>query len=66
MPFCDLDNGGRFNLTDEAFDYWSVGFGFYLYDLFVDDLDSLTEEAFTNALDDYIDEYGEPPVPDNA
>lgn len=39
---------------DQEFDAWSIGFGFYLYELYGHDLSLLTEEAFSQALDDYI------------
>src|SRR5690606_26512271 len=39
---------------DQEFDAWSIGFGFYLHELYGHDLSFLTEEAFVEALDDYI------------
>jgi hypothetical protein len=47
---------------DDAFDNWSVRFGIYLHGLYGGHrLDELTPETFTNALNDFIAEYGGPP-----
>ena len=56
-------------LGDQAFDVWAVKFGFYLFDLYGWDLNIyewneirlLDKDAFAQALDDYIQAYGEPP-----
>lgn len=50
---------------DDPFDNWSIGFGIYLYDLYGQNLDALTPEAFSEALKRYIEQYGEPPPPLN-
>ncbi|RME60165.1 hypothetical protein D6779_02655, partial [Candidatus Parcubacteria bacterium] len=46
---------------DQPFDKWWIEFGQYLYSLYGGDLDALTDEALTQALDEYIDANGEPP-----
>lgn len=48
---------------DQEFDAWSIGFGFYLHELFDNDLSQLTDEAFTQALDDYMTDNPVPPPP---
>ena len=48
---------------DQPFATWSIRFGSYLYDLYGDRLDELDDDAFANTLEDYIEEYGEPPDP---
>lgn len=48
---------------DQEFDAWAIGFGVYLYELYGDDLSQLTEENFTQALDDYIAENPVPYLP---
>jgi hypothetical protein len=46
---------------DQPFDNWWINFGMYLHNLYGKNLDALTEEAFQNALNGYIDENGQPP-----
>lgn len=48
---------------DQEFDAWSIGFGFYLHDLYGDDLSSFKEEAFIQALNDYINDNAIPSGP---
>ena len=50
---------------DDPFDNWSIGFGIFLYDLYGQNLDALTPEAFNAALQQYIEQYGAPPPPLN-
>ncbi len=50
---------------DDPFDNWSIGFGIFLYDLYGQKLDALTPEAFNQALQEYIEQYGAPPPPLN-
>jgi RHS repeat-associated protein len=46
---------------DQPFDAWCVGFGIFLYDRYGQKMDELTPEAFAQALQDYIQQYGAPP-----
>jgi RHS repeat-associated protein len=48
---------------DDPFDNWSIGFGIFLYDLYGQNLDALTPEAFSTALEQYTEQYGAPPSP---
>jgi len=46
---------------DQPFDAWCIGFGIFLYDRYGQKMDELTPEAFAQALQDYIQQYGAPP-----
>jgi hypothetical protein len=46
---------------DQAFDQWTVNFGFFLYDEYGYRLDELTPDAFVEAFNQYISVFGEPP-----
>jgi hypothetical protein len=60
------DDLGTCNFTsfcDHTFATWSINFGSFLYDLYKDRYDVLNKDTFTHALDQYIKQYGLPPVP---
>jgi hypothetical protein len=62
----DPNDWGTCNLTyycDHEFATWSINFGIFLYDQYKDDLSKLTNTAFADALDSYIEQYGGPPAP---
>ncbi len=62
----DLNDKGTCDATswcDHLYATWSIQFGSYLYDLYHDRLDELNDAAFADALEEYIREYGEPPLP---
>lgn len=42
-----------FGFGDQAFDAWSIGFGFYLYDQFGSNLIAMTVPSFTSSLASY-------------
>jgi RHS repeat-associated protein len=49
---------------DQPYDSWWVGFGIYLYGLYGDNPRKLTQRTFSDALEQYIEENGEPPCLD--
>ena len=49
---------------DQAFDYWNVQFGIFLYDQYGHRLQDLSPEAFAQAFDQYILLFGQPPALD--
>ena len=48
---------------DQPYDAWCVGLGIFLYGEYGQNLDKLTPDAFTKAMQDYIKKYGAPPPP---
>lgn len=46
---------------DQEFDAWSIGFGFYLYELYGDDLSQLTENSLAEAFNNYVQDN---PIPE--
>ena len=54
----ETENGPLRTYFDQPFDAWCVAFGIYLYEMYVD---NLTEETFEQALQEFIEVYGEPP-----
>ncbi|MDA0242264.1 MAG: polymorphic toxin type 44 domain-containing protein [Chloroflexi bacterium] len=48
---------------DQPFDAWSVGFGFYLYNLYGQNIDALTPDAFAQAFAIYIQDNPMPDLP---
>ena len=65
-PFAYQNSSGDWTRAyyDQPFDAWCVMFGIFLYDQYGSDLDGLTEDVFTQALQQFIEQYGEPPSVD--
>lgn len=59
-PMAYRNSAGRWYLTfyDQPFDAWWVLFGMFLYEQYGSDLDSLTETTFSQALEQFSQEYG--------
>jgi RHS repeat-associated protein len=54
----ETENGVLRTYFDQPFDSWCVVFGIYLYEMYRDEL---TEETFEQALQEFIEIYGEAP-----
>ncbi|OGO31775.1 MAG: hypothetical protein A2136_03665 [Chloroflexi bacterium RBG_16_54_11] len=60
----DLNNIGTLStLYDDPYDNWMIKFGIWLYDQYGDEFGNLTLEQFEEALNNYIEENGDPGEP---